>query len=272
MIFQDDRLIAFSKLFFQPSDPPTLKQEWITAELFDYSIDSLKHIDRYLLAIRDQQASQEEWSRTILRCGAYVGEVIRRSSQAGSYHWLNYEDAVKVNSDVSEFGKSIGTLFVLYHPPKTIYFPLTRIEKFLAQGSENSVFDFAQILVSPAMADLPDDAADIYYQQARQRWVEVLGLSLYDDKKIIVGITPLLESALRINPNHIPSLSLLSELFIMLEAYEEAKGLASKLQALEPANEIHAKKQQLLEHTGTFDERFELKYWIVDELWAAHKW
>ncbi|MBD2019952.1 hypothetical protein H6F43_07090 [Leptolyngbya sp. FACHB-36] len=274
MIFQDDRLCGFSGLFFQDSEQPTFRQEWITAEMLDYSLESLRQVDDFLLRVRHEQASQDEWARMILRCGAYVGEVIRRNCRTVDYHWLGYDDAVKVNSSIAEFGKSIGTIFALYYAPETVCFPLGRIEKFLQLGSENSVFDFAEVMLSRAIAVPSPNAAESLYQHAQQQWAEAIDLSLYDDEEIILGTTPLLESALNSDPNHVPSLTLLSELLIMLKAYEEAKDLVYKLRAIEPENEIHSTKQQLLEglDRSDFEQRFRLECWVLEKWRTIDNW
>ncbi len=53
-------------------------------------------------------------------------------------------------------------------------------------------------------------SADELYQQARQRWLEVIDLSVYDDQNIIYDTISILEKALRQDPTHIKSLTLLT--------------------------------------------------------------
>lgn len=274
MIFQDERIRLFSNSFFQDSEQPTLRQEWITAEAFDYSLRSLEQIDGYLLRVRGEQASQDEWARMILRCGSYVGEVIRQNCTTVDYHWLSYEDALKVNPGIAQFGESISTVFALYHAPTTLCFPLARIEKFLELGSENSTLAFAEVMLSQAIATPSSSAAETLYQQAQQRWAEVVDLAVYDDEEVILGTAPLLESALSSDPHHIPSLTLLSELLMMLGAYEEAKDVVRRLREIEPEDEVHQTKQQLLESLNTSDrnECFQVELWLLEKWRTIDGW
>jgi tetratricopeptide (TPR) repeat protein len=270
MIFQDERLRVFSELFFQDSDQPTLRQEWLSPTVFDYSCQSLRYVDEFLLRLHSEQAASDKWAGVILRGGAYVGEVIRRNCTIVDYHWLNYDDAVQVNPSMAEFGKRIGTAFALYHAPRTLCFPLARVEECLNLGYEKRVFAFAEVMLGQVVAAPSTEAAESLYQQARQRCTEAIKLSVYDDREVILGITPPLESALRSNPTHIPSLSLLSELLIMLKAYEEAKSLVRKLREIEPDNDVHQTKQHRLEHlnVSNFDECFDLEEWVLEQ-WRA---
>jgi hypothetical protein len=76
-------------------------------------LDSLKQVDGYLLQIRKDPKVKEDWNRTVMRCGAYVGEVVRRAAPDGCFRWVNFESAVSINSQVKGYGYVVGTSAVL---------------------------------------------------------------------------------------------------------------------------------------------------------------
>jgi hypothetical protein len=89
----------------------------------------------------------------ILRAGAYVGEVIRRSSSTSApWHWLDYQQAAALRPTVASLGMSIGTAAVLFDGQRFI-FPLAKVNKYLENGSEDSVHFYAQVVLGgPASA------------------------------------------------------------------------------------------------------------------------
>jgi tetratricopeptide (TPR) repeat protein len=275
MNFQDDNLAQFAASFLHHPERQTFRQEWIAPELFDYSLASLEHVDTYLLSVReDNTIEQEDYSYLVLRCGAYVGEVIRHHSQTVDYHWLGYDDVIKISPDVEKFGKNLATAFALYYPPDTVWFPLARIEKMLQEGSESSVAAFADIMLNLPINVQPTISAHFLYEQVTTPWAEVVELSLYDHEEHIHRFTPLLEAALKADPNHKPSLELLGELLIMLGSYQEAKLLVERLIQIEPENEVHRMKHDLLVSLDpdNFDDCFELEYWLKEKWRTVDGW
>ncbi len=84
--------------------------------------------------------------------------------------------------------------------------------------------------------------ADDLHAQADQQWREVVELGLHDAEDLVYGIMPLLVRALGLDPNHLPSLDLLSDLLMEIDACEDAVELAEKMLTLAPDNADGRKK------------------------------
>ena len=145
---QDQEFKELSEIFYSDMANPTFGIEVLKPEVLDYSIDSLDHINEYLIKIRDKSGINKIWNKVILRCGAYVGEVIRRNSLKSEYHWLDYENArKKENKFFNQLDYSIGTAAVLYAESGMFCFPLGKVEKFLEQGPEHNIKIFVQAMI-----------------------------------------------------------------------------------------------------------------------------
>ena len=89
---------------------------------------------------------------------------------------------------------------------------------------------------------MENSTADDLHAQADQQWREVVELGLHDAEDLVYGIMPLLVRALSLNPNHLPSLDLLSDLLMEIDACEEAVEFVEKLLTLAPDNADGRKK------------------------------
>jgi hypothetical protein len=146
---QNQALLELSQLFFADSEKPTFGRELLDPSRLDFSIDSLKHVDEYLESIRAAKGIDANWNTVVLRAGAYVGEVIRRNSAHTQWRWLDYDTARSLNpKSFDELGKNIGTAAVLYNG-SGFTFPLGKVAKRLKNGSEDSVFLYAEVILSP---------------------------------------------------------------------------------------------------------------------------
>ena len=76
-------------------------------------------------------------------------------------------------------------------------------------------------------------AAELW-TRARLQWREAVELGLHDSEDIVYGILPLLVQGLREDPDHLPSLDLLSDMLMEIGAYEEAVEFAEKMCDLVP--------------------------------------
>jgi hypothetical protein len=149
--YSDQALNELSATFFTDSQDPTFGLEHLKAERLDYSIESLAEINSYLEVIRSDPNVKEVWNKVVLRCGAYVGEVIRRNSNHREYHWIDYKNALKVDEATFEkFGYVIGTAAVLYSEGPSFCFPLAKVEKYLLNGPEDDVQFFAESILAQA--------------------------------------------------------------------------------------------------------------------------
>ena len=135
-----------SRMLFQGQENPTYKHELLDERKLDYSVESLKHIDEYLEALHSTPPQQEEFVCAVLRCGAYVGEVIRRNSP-NKWNWSAFDEAAKFSAFAKGLGHSLGTAGILWRDPQNMCFPLAKICKFIENGSEDSVYSFARVVL-----------------------------------------------------------------------------------------------------------------------------
>ncbi len=106
-------------------------------------------MDKHLEAMRARNLAGQEQKIFILRAGAYIGEVLRRHALPSIvWHWVDYEQALALEPKLGQFGKDIGTVAVLWTPPKRFTFPLAKIGKFLLNGSEDSVKFYVQVMLA----------------------------------------------------------------------------------------------------------------------------
>lgn len=143
---KNEALEDLSQMFLDYPNDPTPGNELLDVARLDFTIDSLVAMDEHLEVMRTQQLSANEWNKFILRAGAYVGEVIRRSALAPRpWNWLAFEEAAKVSSLVASLGKRIETVAVLWDGDRVI-FPLAKVAKYIQNGAEDSVHFFAQVM------------------------------------------------------------------------------------------------------------------------------
>jgi hypothetical protein len=90
--------------------------------------------------------NQQDLVGVVLRCGAYVGEVIRKNSY-NKMNWVAFKEAAKYSDYVKGLGHSLGTAGILWRNSKTMCFPLAKISKFLENGNEDSVYFFARVIL-----------------------------------------------------------------------------------------------------------------------------
>ena len=91
---QDQALSELGQMFASPelvADDPTPGSELLDTARLDFSIESLGFVDDYLEQMRSRQLEEggEDYCKLVLRCGAYVGEVILRNASGKTYHWLD---------------------------------------------------------------------------------------------------------------------------------------------------------------------------------------
>jgi hypothetical protein len=144
--FQDEAFADLARMLCGDDDAPTPWRDLIDPGALDYSLDSLRRIDDYLDLIRQVPLNQQDQVRVVLRCGAYVGEVIRRNSGAG-FRWVDYKSAARDAKYVRRAGEYLGTMGVLRVDANTMCFPLAKVCKFLESGREESLEHFARVIL-----------------------------------------------------------------------------------------------------------------------------
>ena len=140
--------------------------EMLKSSGLDFSVSSLSAVDGYLQAVHGSLPKAKSGARNIstlpsasqqalvLRIGAYVGEVIRRSAELDTYRWLTHAETV---ARFPEHQASLGrqptllTAYAIATADGQILLPLNRVFKALADGPVNSTLEFAKT-VSQAVA------------------------------------------------------------------------------------------------------------------------
>jgi hypothetical protein len=146
---QTAALSDLSRMFYEDRTSPTFGHQLLDARKLDYSVDSLKHVDEYLEKIRKDKEVEKTWNRVVLRAGAYVGEVIRRNDKKTKWQWIDFDAAKSINPKFfSQVGKSIAVAMVLHDGKDGFTFPLAKVEKYLENGSEDSVYSFARVILA----------------------------------------------------------------------------------------------------------------------------
>ena len=141
-------LSDLSIMFFNEPSNPVYGIKLLDRRKLDFSINSLAHVDKYLESVRTKKIKREERLVLILRAGAYVGEVLRKNDPKRQWDWLSFEQARKLDKKTFEyFGKSISTIAIL-HSRGEFLFPLGKVEKYLNNGSGDSVKFFVQVFLS----------------------------------------------------------------------------------------------------------------------------
>lgn len=146
---QNSALSELSRMFFEDNTNPTFGIRYLNPQKLDFSVESLKHVDEYLETIRKDKEVEKEWNRVVLRAGAYVGEVVRRNDKKTQWQWIDLDTAKSL--DPKFFGSmpnAIASAAMLYNSKSGFAFPLGKIEKYLENGSEDSVYFFAQVMLS----------------------------------------------------------------------------------------------------------------------------
>ncbi|MEI2783919.1 MAG: tetratricopeptide repeat protein [Candidatus Competibacter sp.] len=87
--------------------------------------------------------------------------------------------------------------------------------------------------------------ADLY-ARACQQWREAVELDLHRSEDIVYGLMPLLVQGLGHDPDHLPSLDLLSDMLMEVGAYDEAVEFAEKMLDLAPDDADYKQKMAVL--------------------------
>ncbi|WP_318342360.1 hypothetical protein [Acinetobacter sp. 16] len=143
---QNEALSDLANMFYSEKNDPVYRFEALDPQKLDYSVESLKFIDKYLLDLKKNnldQISDDQRFKTVLRTGAYVGETIRKNDKNTNWHWVDYETAKELNPELfNNLDHSIELAAVLTDGEHFI-FPLNKVVKFLKNGEEDSLYFFA---------------------------------------------------------------------------------------------------------------------------------
>jgi len=141
---QDAAFADLAQMFLSDPDDPTPGGESLDVARCDFSVESLRVVDGHLETMRGRRLEGPALMKLVLRCGAYVGEVVRRHAATGTpWHWITYAEAVKLDGRLASLGQGLGTAAVLWDGEGGFVFPLARVGKYLEHGAEDSVRAFA---------------------------------------------------------------------------------------------------------------------------------
>jgi hypothetical protein len=145
--FVDKEFSDLSLMLTLDDQNPTYRRDLLHPDALDFSLESLRHLDEYLEILHLSPPEGPDFLRVALRCGAYVGEVMRRQSP-GTYHWVAHKEAVKYSKLIAGFEYSIATAGILWENDESWSLPVGKVCKFLENGNEDSVHFFAQVLLN----------------------------------------------------------------------------------------------------------------------------
>ncbi|WP_374312593.1 hypothetical protein [Dongia sp.] len=110
---------------------------------YDYSVDSLMEVDRYLDAIRPikDQVDWQVYTNTVLVTGAYIGEVLRRHGDK-PWEWMNFSDFLQQHGDLAVAleisGEELHVAAFLV-ADRSVTLPFNKVMRNLEEGPENSI-------------------------------------------------------------------------------------------------------------------------------------
>jgi hypothetical protein len=118
----------------------------------DGSVESLKELDKYLSYLNTNAESvfQMNIDITILRAGAYLGEVIRHNSNPGFYTWIDYNDYLQINPDLRKLipERNTTTCAFLMDKNKGFIMPINKVFRFIDEGTEHSTLYFGSVSIN----------------------------------------------------------------------------------------------------------------------------
>ena len=119
----------------------------LNRQRLDGTIGSLHEVDRYLAYLHENRngIQDEEWGITLLRAGAYLGEVIRHAAPDGEFRWVDYNEYMPSHPDLQKMipNRTAATCAFLVRRSGAMSMPLNKIARFINEGPENNVPFFA---------------------------------------------------------------------------------------------------------------------------------
>jgi len=145
-IFRDFAAL-FTGHLSDPAGEDIVHPDRLDRPALDGSLASLKVVDAYLEHLHQNRPERmgQDWSRTVLRAGAYVGEAIRHAA-GRQYDWVDYDVFTRVYPDVRRLlgERGLPVASVLSTGDGGFTLPLNKVIRYLANGSEDSVWFYAE--------------------------------------------------------------------------------------------------------------------------------
>jgi hypothetical protein len=139
------------------SDLSTPLKDSLDISKLDYSLESLKHVDLYLDQVRKKRKNltDEQFTKVVVRSGAYCGEVVRKLSKS-NFYWINYDSAVLANPKLKSWlEKSVYTFYILFAEPSNFSFPMAKVGKYIDNGPQDSLYYLAVMILSQDSKNTP---------------------------------------------------------------------------------------------------------------------
>ena len=153
MEYLDDMFSQFSEAFLgnMVGEGDIAYRPIIHSATFDYSIKSLDSVDDYLRYVYENPINKStiEYQNTIVWCGAYIGEVIRRNASV-EYHWVHYNDYIKHRDQGMKniLPYTLTTHALLVSSDLFMTMPLNKVARWLDEGESNNIPYFADLAIS----------------------------------------------------------------------------------------------------------------------------
>jgi hypothetical protein len=134
-------------------DSEIIHPERLDRRKLDYSLQSLKVVDEYLMYMHTNLPEEigREWDNAVLWGGAYVGEVIRRNAPR-QYDWVDFDDFIREYPDTTRLlgaEKQLGFCALLTPGGGAFTMPINKMLRFIFDGPADSVSFYAECEVRP---------------------------------------------------------------------------------------------------------------------------
>ena len=130
-------------------DSDVVHRDRLDRTRLDYSVDSLKTVDEYLILLHSNHPIQfgqdQKWIKTIMWGGAYVGEVIRHNA-IRKYSWVDFHDFVVEYPQTTHIlgeQRQLGYTALLTPGGGAFSLPINKVLRFIYDGPEDSVWFYA---------------------------------------------------------------------------------------------------------------------------------
>ncbi len=114
----------------------------------DFSLKSLKVLDSYLEHLHKsrRRIKDDEWHKTVLWGGAYLGEVIRRNAKR-QYNWVDYDEYMPRHPHLQNLipERNVATCAFLCSGAEAMTMPLNKIARLINEGPENNTHYYASV-------------------------------------------------------------------------------------------------------------------------------
>ena len=136
-------LKGMAKLMYQDVSNDAWDQENLTKRNLDFTIESVRYIDRYTQRLMNTEFGHEllnkHFDNFVTRIGAYIGEVIKNNVRQ-DFYWYDADAVYNYSPNLDEVTNTT-TQHVLYSKKREIVIvPLDVVSGFLKGNSEYSSF------------------------------------------------------------------------------------------------------------------------------------